>query len=120
MTRVVSVFLERSAAKAAAERLAEQGVPRAHVHVVDRGVAPANNAAIEADELVTGGMLHEVGKLLDDLLGAREPPEKAATYEEAVRRRDQVAVIVEADDPGEVERAEAVLRQAGATQVARH
>ena len=119
MTLVVSIFFDRAAAKAAERRLLEQGVSGEHVHVRDRGVAPSNETAIELDELAAGGIFHDIGRLIDKVLGQRQPPDKAATYEEAVRRRDEVAVIVASDDPDEVRRAEAVLREAGARHVLR-
>jgi hypothetical protein len=120
MNHLVSIFRDRPAAEAAALRLAQAGISQDHVHLRDRPRAPVNEVAIQVDEYVAGGIFHEFGKLLDDLLERDEEPEKAATYEDAVRMGEQVVVIVDADDPDEAERAEAALREAGARHVVRH
>jgi hypothetical protein len=119
MTHVVSIFYDRDAARAAERRLVEHGVAGERVHVRERGVAPSNETAIEVDELAAGGIFHEIGRLIDKVLGAHQPPDKATTYEDAVRRRDEVAVVVDAVDADEIERAEAILREAGASEVVR-
>jgi hypothetical protein len=120
MTRLVSIFRDRAAAETAALRLAQAGIPDDRVHLRDRPRVPVNETAIQVDEYVAGGIFHDVGKLLDDLLDHEAEPEKAATYDDAVRMGEQVAVIVDADGPDEVERADAVLRESGARHVVRH
>ena len=120
MTHVVSVFHGRPEADAAARRLTEAGVPADHVHVQPRARTPTNETSIQVDEYAAGGFFHDIGKLLDGLLGQRPPPDEAATYDDAVRMAAEVAVIVDADSPVEIERAEAILREAGAEHVVRH
>ena len=120
MTHVVSDYRDRPEADAAARRLADAGIPAEHVHVQHRARTPVNETSVQVDELAAGGIFHDIGKLLDGLLGQRRPPEEAATYEDAVRMEAEVAVIVDADSVDEVERAEAILREAGARHVVRH
>ena len=86
MTHVVSVFRDRPEADAAARRLADAGIPAEHVHVQHRARTPVNETSVQVDELAAGGIFHDIGKLLDGLLGQRRPPEEAATYEDIVSR----------------------------------
>jgi len=111
----MSAFADRSAADAAAARLAEAGFPADRTHVVERP-PPINEGSIMVDELATGGMVHSMLSLLDGLFGTVKSDRVADDYDDAVARSG-VAVMVDVDDDSDASRAEAMLREAGAIEV---
>jgi hypothetical protein len=115
MTHVLSAFVDRADAETAAARLRDAGFPADRTHLVDRP-PPINEGSVILDELATGGMVHSVMSLLDGLFGTVKPERVADDYDDAVVQGG-VAVVVDVDDDAEAERAQAMLKEAGARTV---
>ena len=95
---VVAAFKDRLAADAAVERLRAGGPPTREVRV-DTAPDVLNAAAIEVDEMATGGFFGNAARLLDELLGHPPDDRHAVDYDDMVRKEARVVTVVL--DPGE-------------------
>lgn len=111
---VVATFADTAAAQRAVDTLTRSGIPSADVHLHEKGMRPRSASGVMLDEYATGGFFTSVGHLLDDLMGI---PRRSPSYEDLVQF-EGVAVSVRTDKGSEqVERIEALLRDAGAQKV---
>ena len=115
-TTVVSIFADQSAARAALDQLALQGVPPLRITMHEKTPTSRNAAALEADEFVSGGFISNMSALLDGLFSHPVAEGNAATYADVVRSEGTL-VSVEGEGAEEAKRYEGVLRQAGALRV---
>ncbi|HZV92174.1 MAG TPA: hypothetical protein VFF72_03100 [Caldimonas sp.] len=113
MNTIVSAFDNRAAAHAAADRLIADGFAADTVQLHDHASAVRNVAALETDELASGGFFTNLLGLFEQLLGTAPPPGDAGSYAEMVRREGTLLtlhVTVAAD----AQRARDLLHAAGA------
>jgi hypothetical protein len=115
---VMAVFGDKAVAQQAAKTLVESGIPASTLHFHERGLPARNGAGVIVDEYATGGFLTSFMGLLDGLLGGESVPQEARSYAELLRF-EGVALSVDSPSAAEADRADALLRQAGAVDVAR-
>lgn len=118
MHTVVSTFADAASAKHAAQKLVESGVAPGAVRLHRRDDPATNAAELKLDEYATGGLVSNMLGLLDRLFEAPQRPDEAESYVEVVQR-EAVGLSVEVPGADDADRAEALLAQAGAMQVAR-
>jgi hypothetical protein len=113
---VVAAFQDRAAAEAALERLRSSGLPTkdARLHLTTSDAS--NAAALEVDELVSGGFFGNGRRLLDELFGTRPDDRNAADYDEMVRR-EATLLTVEVDSTDAAQRVCELLATEGARRV---
>jgi hypothetical protein len=116
MHTVISAFADEAAAQRAAERLRSSGVRGVQLH--PRAQPASNATAIRVDEYASGGVFSNLRALLDELFANPEPPDKAESYADVVRR-EGVGLSVEVADAAEAQRVETLLEAEGAMKVAR-
>ena len=115
-TTVVSSFADHPAAQAALDQFARQGVPRTRIRLHVTTPTSRNAAALEVDELASGGFFSNMSALLDGLFSHPVAEGKAATYADVVRSEGTL-VSVQAQGAQEAQRYEGLLRSAGASRV---
>ncbi|MDQ6629584.1 MAG: hypothetical protein M3Z29_14255 [Pseudomonadota bacterium] len=115
-TTVVSIFADHAAAQAALDQLARQGVPRTRISLHEKTPTSRNAAALEADELVSGGFISNMSALLDGLFSHPVAEGNAATYADVVRSEGTL-VSMQAQGVEEAQRYEGLLQGAGALRV---
>ena len=126
MQTVVSVLEDQATAQRAVERLVAAGFERSQVHL-QLGAAPSNTAATSpravpqaqarAESGPDRGVLSSIGYFFASLFN-QDPPTGgyADRFAEAVRR-GHPAIMVEANDDEEVDRASEILHDVGAFDV---
>jgi hypothetical protein len=117
MSTIVALFTDDAAAARAAARVVDSGVAPSAVHLHRQGQPPRNAAGVVVDEYASGGFFTNFLSLLDGLLQTRREPQVAASYADVVRH-EGVAVSVDCSSESAA-RSEALLRDAGAVNVAR-
>jgi hypothetical protein len=90
---VVAAFHDRPAAEAAAERLRDSGIATGDVRLHASTSDVSNPGTIAADELVTGGLLGNGLRLLQELFGTHPKDSVATDYEEMVRREGTLLTV---------------------------
>ena len=108
MATALFSFSDRAAASQAAGRLLSEGLPQDAVKIC---APPLEQAAGDADELITGGFVHNLNALLEGVFEWGTPGQDQSAYNDVVRRGGAV-VRVEARTPEEQARAEAAMREA--------
>ncbi len=119
MTQPIVVAAFRNAAEAtrAAERLRSSGTPDANVTLHRDTPDAANTAAVNTDEMLTGGLVASFGHLLDGLMATSPPPGDVATYRDLVRREGTLLTVkVASAEAGQDVKAS--LEAAGAQRIA--
>lgn len=114
---VVAAFHDRSTAEAAAERLRQSGIATRDVRLHASTADVSNPGAIEADELVTGGLLGNGMRLLQELFGTRSKESEATDYDEMVRREGTL-LTVQVDSSDIAQQVSRLLTAEGAERVA--
>ena len=112
---VVAAFKDRVAADAAVERLRASGPPTREVRV-DTAPDVLNAAAIEVDEMATGGFFGNAARLLDELLGRRPDDRHAVDYDDMVHKQARVVTVV-LDSKDSAQEVVELLTAAGADRV---
>ena len=115
-TTVVSIFADHPTAQAALDQLARQGVPRTRISLHEKTPTSRNAAALEADELVSGGFISNMSALLDGLFSHPVAKGNAATYADVVHSEGTL-VSMQAQGAEEAQRYGGLLRSAGALRV---
>jgi hypothetical protein len=107
-------FHDRDAARRAADRLIEQGLPTRSVtvHIHDN---PTNSTAAEVDELVTGGLTTNLYGLFQGLFEWGSSDHDPSAYAETVKRGGAV-VSVNAETDSERAAVDQVMQTAGSVQ----
>jgi hypothetical protein len=95
---VVAAFSDRQAAEAAGAQLRGSGLSIRDVQLHESTSDVTNAAALEIDELVSGGFFENGRKLLDQLLGTPPSPSEAADYADMVQR-EATLLSVHVDTP---------------------
>ena len=114
---VVSTFPDPAAARRAVDRLESAGFQRGDITVHDGEVTAATNAAaIETDEVLTGGFVGNFANLLHGLLQSK--PGASLTYADAVHSEGAM-VVVNMDSQEHGDRVVEILQAEGAIRVAR-
>jgi hypothetical protein len=113
---VVAAFPDRPSAEAAVERLRGSGLPTHDVRLHDTQPDAENAAALQVDEVVSGGFFGNAAHLLDGLFNTKPDEARAETYADVVRR-EATLVSVQVDDRETAEQVEAMLTDAGARRV---
>jgi hypothetical protein len=113
---VVAAFADRRAAEMASERLRGSGLTRGDVRLHDHSADVTNAAALEVDEVVSGGFFGNGAKLLDELFGTRPDERHAADYADMVRR-EATLLSVEVDSSETARRVADLLTAEGAQRV---
>jgi hypothetical protein len=113
---VVAAFADRAAAEAALERLRTSGLATREARLHEDTPDVSNAAALEVDEVVSGGFFGNAARLLNELLGTRPDEKHAADYDEMVRR-EATLVTVQVDSQEIAGRVSALLAEAGARRV---
>ena len=90
---VVAVFNDPAAADAAVERLRSSGPPTREIRV-ETAPDVLNAAAIEVDEMASGGFFGSAARLLNDLLGHPADDRHAVDYDDMARQRARVVTVV--------------------------
>jgi len=112
---VVAAFKDPVAADAAVERLRTSGAPMREVRV-DTAPDVQNAAAIEVDEMATGGFFGNAARLLDELLGYRPDDRHAVDYDDMVHKQARVVTVV-LDSKDSAQEVVELLTAAGADRV---
>ena len=112
---VVAAFEDPVAADAAVERLRTSGAPMREVRV-DTAPDVQNAAAIEVDEMATGGFFGNAARLLDELLGYRPDDRHAVDYDDMVHKQARVVTVV-LDSKDSAQEVVELLTAAGADRV---
>jgi len=112
---VVAAFKDRLAADAAVERLRAGGPPAREVRV-DTAPDVLNAAAIEVDEMATGGFFGNAARLLDELLGHPPDDRHAVDYDDMVHKEARVVTVV-LDSTDAAQEVADLLAAAGADRV---
>ena len=112
---VVAAFKDPVAADAAVERLRTSGAPMREVRV-DTAPDVQNAAAIEVDEMATGGFFGNAARLLDELLGHPPDDRHAVDYDDMVHKQARVVTVV-LDSKDSAQEVVELLTAAGADRV---
>ena len=114
---VVAAFRDRRAAESAAEHLRNTGIGTRDIRV-HRSTSDVSNAgAVEADELLTGGLLGNGMRLLNELFGTHAKATEATDYDELVRR-EATLVSVQVETSDAAQQVSRLLSAEGAERVA--
>ncbi|HEY3634496.1 MAG TPA: hypothetical protein VGK95_05540 [Caldimonas sp.] len=114
---VIAAFHDRRVAEAAADRLRNSGIATGEIRLHASTSDVSNVGAIEADELVTGGLIGNSMRLLNDLFGTRPKETEATEYDEMVRR-EATLVSVQVDSSDVAQEVSRLLTAEGAERVA--
>jgi hypothetical protein len=114
MASALFSFHDRDAARRAADRLIEQGLPTRSVtvHIHDN---PTNSTAAEVDELVTGGLTTNLYGLFQGLFEWGSSDHDPSAYAETVKRGGAV-VSVNAETDSQRAAVDQVMQTAGSVQ----
>lgn len=112
---VVAAFKDPVAADAAVERLRTSGAPMREVRV-DTAPDVQNAAAIEVDEMATGGFFGNAARLLDELFDYRPDDRHAVDYDDMVHKEARVVTVV-LDSKDSAQEVVELLTAAGADRV---
>ena len=112
---VVAAFNDPAAADAAVERLRASGPPTREIRV-DTAPDVLNGAAIEVDEMATGGFFGNAARLLNDLLGRSIDDRHAVDYDDMAHKQARVVTVV-LDSSDAAKRVADLLSAAGAKRV---
>ena len=118
MQTIVATFDSRADAQHAAERLVGAGFAAGRVHLHEQDTPPRNADGVTADEYASGGFFTNFKGLLDGLFDARQRDRDADSYAELVRR-EGVGLTVDVESEADAQRAEALLGDCAAMEVAR-
>lgn len=113
LNTIVSAFENPVEAHAAADRLTANGFAADSVQLHDHASLVRNAAALETDELASGGFFTNLLGLFEQLLGTARPPGEADSYSEMVRREGTLLTLHVAT-AADAQRAREVLQAAGA------
>jgi hypothetical protein len=112
---VVAAFNDPAAADAAVERLRTSGPPTREIRV-DTAPDVLNAAAIEVDEMATGGFFGNAARLLNDLLGRPIDDRHAVDYDDMAHKEARLVTVV-VDSGGAAKEVADLLSAAGAKRV---
>lgn len=113
---VVAAFRNRPAAEKALESLRASGIDVREARLHGSSSDASNAVALQADEVISGGLFANLAELFDQLLGTRHDADRAADYDEMVRREATLLSVglASAESAREVT---ALLESAGAERV---
>jgi hypothetical protein len=112
---VLAAFESQPAAEAAAERI-RQISSTLVVSLYETTPDSTNAGAIEADEMVTGGLLSDAANLLNGIFGSHVDKEQATDLGDVVGRKATV-VSVHVDSPEAARRVASLLTESGGQRV---
>lgn len=113
---VVAAFPDRAAAERALDRLRSSGLATRDVRLHATTPDAVNAAALETDELVSGGFFGNAVELLEQLLGTHRDDDEARSFDELVRR-EATLVSVRVDDAETAQQVCTLLEREGAQRV---
>ena len=113
---VVAAFHGRAAAEAALERLRASNIATRTARLHDTTPDARNAAALEFDEVASGGFFGNARELLHDLLDTPSDPENAVDFDELVKR-EATLVSVSVDSQDAARQVRELLEASGAKRV---